>query len=234
MRQYVLTRAAYGPEWTLEANARRLTLTRAVTARLMAAQTNRDWTWVILVDPRDPLLDERIAVFAEAAPRLHVIRWTGSGSRSEVAFAAYRAPWSEAIGPRDDRILQTRLDDDDGLAPSALATYRARAERVRPPAILMLPRGVRVWDGRYTLAVHNRNAMHALVTGPGQTLGVYDYGHATCHRAAPIYRASVSLSWLWVRHRETLSGWRTADRPIDDGVRRLFPIDWTALSEAWA
>lgn len=236
MRQYVLTRSAFGPEWSLEANRRRLAMTRAVTAPLMAAQTNRDWTWLVLMDPRDPLRCEREAVFASAAPRLRVIRWQppAPGSPQDTAFAAYRAPWTDVIGPRDEPVMQVRLDDDDGLAPGAIATYAMRARSIRSRTILMFPRGIRVWDGRYTVAVHRRNAMHALVTGPGDDLGVYDYGHATCDRAAPVRTAGVSLGWLWVRHADTISGWHSANRRIDEGVRRRFPVDWAALEEAWA
>ncbi len=55
LRHFVLTRSAYGPAWSIEANRRRLAVTKAVTARLMAAQTTRVWTWVVLLDRRDPL-----------------------------------------------------------------------------------------------------------------------------------------------------------------------------------
>ena len=68
MRHFVLTRSVYGPEWSDEANARRLTITAAVTARLMAAQTTRDWTWVVALHPDDPLLELRREVFRAAAP----------------------------------------------------------------------------------------------------------------------------------------------------------------------
>lgn len=232
MRQYVLTRSAFGPEWSIEANRRRLAITHAVTVPLMAAQTNRDWTWVVLLHARDPLAREREALFASAAPRLHVIRWSGSAPTvQDAAFAAYRAPWSEAIGPRDDVIVQTRLDDDDGLAPSALADVRARAGRRR--AILMFPRGIRVWAGRYSIVRHDRNAMHTLITGPRDELGVYDYGHTRCRDVAQV-RPIHGLGWLWVRHSDAISGWHVANRPLDERVRRLFPVDWPALDRAWA
>ena len=41
MRFYVLTRSAYGPAWDLDANRRRLAVTRAVTAAAMRAQTDQ-------------------------------------------------------------------------------------------------------------------------------------------------------------------------------------------------
>ena len=71
-----MTRSAYGPAWSLEANRRRLAVTRAVTARLMGLQADRDWTWIVLLDERDRLLEERMAVFAAAAPAFVPILWT--------------------------------------------------------------------------------------------------------------------------------------------------------------
>lgn len=250
MRAYVLTRSAYGPEWTLEANRRRLEVTAAVTARLMAAQTDRDWTWVVLLHEQDPLRVERTAVFAAAAPRCSVVPWTPPARPSQapwdrhaatkkikdaIAYEAYRAPWSDALGDRDEAVMQVRLDDDDGLAVDALVRYRRAAMRLRGRSILMLPYGVRVWDGRYSRVRHERNAMHALLTPPGDAGTVYDYPHAECHsdrraRGAPVLLVDDRIGWLWLRHRDTLSGWKRADRSLDRSIRKLFPIDWSVIT----
>lgn len=245
MRHYVLTRAVYGPQWSAEANRRRLDVTRAVTASLMAAQTSRDWTWVVALDPRDPLLEERRAVFGDAAPDYAEVLWESPAvppadrhaspyrGVQQVAFAAYGAPWNDVIGDRDEPILQTRIDDDDGLAVDSIARYQAASRRIRRRTILMLPWGVRVWNRRYSVVRHARNAMHTLVTPAGDATCVYDYGHATCHKAAPIQTVDHSWGWLWVRHRDTISGWKQAVRPISGDVRRKFPADWRALEAAW-
>jgi hypothetical protein len=237
VRHYVLTRSVYGPEWTPEENARRLALTRAVTVPLMAAQDNRNWTWIVALHPDDPLLTERRAAFQSAAPAYRELLWS-PGERStpqDVASRAYRSvPWSDAIGPRDDVLLQTRLDDDDGLVPDAIKRFQHDTRlSVLPAAILMLPRGIRVWDGRYSMVRHTSNAMHTLMTAPGNRLGVYDYGHTRCRRAAPVKMLGDRLGWLWVRHRDTISGWHEAHKPLCDGVRAAFPIDWQALEAAW-
>jgi hypothetical protein len=249
VRHYVLTRSAYGPAWTIEANRRRLNMTRAVTVRLMAAQTSRNWTWIVLLDRRDPLYDERCAVFAAAAPTFIALPWTPPGNPKaapwdrnassttavqRIAAAAYKAPWREVIGPREDTVLMTRLDDDDGLAVDAIARYQAAARRVTKRTILMLPSGVRIWRGLYADVRHLRNAMHTLVTPPGDGGCVYDYGHAKCERAAPIVMVDQRWGWLWVRHRDTISGHRKAERPISSAVRAAFPVDWKALVKSWA
>jgi len=248
MRTYVLTRAAYGPAWDIEGNARRLAVTAAVTAPLMAAQTDRDWTWIVLLDERDALLQQRQTVFEAAAPAFIPLMWTPprhpqaapwdrhageTNTIQRIAAEAYRAPWRETIGITDEPVMMVRLDDDDGLAPDVISRYRAAAARVKTRTILMLPAGVRVWRGRYSRVRHERNAMHALVTPPGDGTCVYDYGHAKCHRAAPIVMVDQRWGWLWVRHRDTISGWKRAELPITRDVRDAFPVDWRALRRIW-
>lgn len=244
VRHLVLTRSAYGPDWTPAAIERRLRVTAGVTARLMAAQTTRDWTWVVLVDPRDPFLAKRLEILRAAAPRLVPIEWIPGnvapapwdphGDRAnriqQIAATAYRAPWAQAVGPRDELVLQTRLDDDDGLAIDALERVQAAARTVTARTALMHPFGVRVWAGRYSRVRHDTNAMHTLATLAGDELGVYDYGHRKVAAAAPVRIVDNDVAWLWARHVDTISGHRQADHPISTAVRRLFPIDWSVLA----
>lgn len=244
MRHFVLTRSAYGTEWTPEANRRRLAVTAAVTARLMAQQTNPDWTWIVLLHSRDPFLEKRLALFTAAAPAIVPIYWEprdlaaapwdrhgGSTSRvQQVAATAYRAPWADALGDRQQLTLMTRLDDDDGLAVDALERIAAAARGVTERTALMQPIGFRVWDGRYSRVRHDTNAMHTLATPAGDELVVYDYGHRRVAEVAPVVTVDEEPAWLWMRHRDTISGWKKADRPITNDLRRLFPIDWSAVA----
>ena len=247
MSLFVLTRSAYGPAWSPEANRRRLEVTRATTAPLMAAQTDRDWTWVVLLDVRDPLYAERAGVFAAAAPRTAILTWdpearphTGAPWARHapgrlvcrIAASAYGAPWRDAMG-FGEPLLQVRLDDDDGLAPDALERYRRAAAADTSRRVLMLPRGLRVWMGRYTEVRHERNAMHCLVTPADDRGTVYDYGHSSVATTNRVVMVDDRWGWLWVRHRDTISGWKTSAEPITPGVRAAFPADWAALEAAW-
>lgn len=245
-RQYVMTRSSYGPEWTLAQNRSRLAITRAVTARLLARQRDAaDWTWIVLMDGRDPLITERMAVFADAAPRFEPIIWTpgedaegapwdkhrdGATRSQRVAATAYKHPAWLQLTPRDEPALQTRLDDDDGLAVDYLARVRDASRRLTARTALMLPVGYRVWDGRQTSVRHDTNAMHTLFTPAGDETTVYSYGHRLVGRGQPVVTVDERPAWLWVRHENTISGWRRADYPITRAVKRLFPIDWRALS----
>lgn len=243
MRHYVLTRSAYGPAWDIGANRRRLAITRAVTAQLMARQTTCAWSWVVLLDERDPMLGDRMRVYADSSPEFLPIVWTpptvtvaprptsSLQLRQRIAAADYRAPWRGTVGSADDTVLMTRLDDDDGLAVDAIERYQ-RAVGGRREA-LVLPVGIRLWRGRYEPVRHERNAMHTLVTPPGDEGTVYDYSHTKMAAAVPVRLLDDEPGWVWVRHRDTISMWRKATSPITRAVRLLFPLDWVALQEAW-
>jgi len=249
VRHYVLTRSAYGPEWDIEANRRRLDITRAVTARLMAAQSVRDWTWIVALHPGDPLLEERVALFTAAAPTFVPMFWQPPAQMDRVdwdpepqrrvstpelvAASAYKAPW-RALMPFDEPFLQTRLDDDDGLARDALQRYQRASSKGHQRMILMLPRGLRVYGSRFAVVTHNKNAMHTLVTPKGDGLCVYDYGHTKCFRVGPVRAVDARLGWVWTRHRDTLSGWRNTDHHLSNSIRRLFDIDWAVIAAAEA
>jgi hypothetical protein len=240
MTQYVLTRSAYGPAWDRAANARRLAMTRAVTARLMAAQTVTDWTWVVLLDERDPNLRARLALYGDSAPAFVplVVRPETERSRDvrqRIASAGYLAKWRSVI-PSDDTALLTRLDDDDGFTPDALARYRAAAQGIVVRTALMLPMGIHLWQTRYSVVCHERNAMHTLVTPPGDVSCVYDYNHTKVRDHVPVKVVDREWGWLWMRHDDTISGARnpvrwggTRPAPINPTVRQSFPIDWSFL-----
>jgi hypothetical protein len=236
-----LTRSAYGPEWSVEANRRRLEITRAVTAASLAAQTV-DWTWLVVLDERDPLLEERRSAFGDCIPILwrppdnpQAATWDRHGQSARkvqrIAAEAYRAPWRAHIP--DGPVLMTRLDDDDALAPDALARYQHAARNARRRMVFMLPQGVRVWKGRYEVVRHTTNAMHTLFAPNGDDMTVYDYGHRKVAKVAPVVMVDQAWGWLWVRHRDTISGWKRATEPVTDYVRGMFPIDWTVLESSW-
>ncbi len=223
MRHYILTRSAYGPSWDVEANRRRLEMTKATTIRSLADQ--HGFRWLVLLHRDDALLTERQKAFGAIGAEFLYL--DSLGTPAEVAWAGYRAEWAVAIGPRDDWVAMTRLDDDDALAPWAVARIQAKAAEVTRRAALVFPLGIRVWNGAYTLVRHDSNAMHTLVTPPGDALTVYDYGHRDVRQHAPTRMIDNRPAWLWSRHPDTISGWRIAGRALSPEIRALFDVDWS-------
>lgn len=229
MRHFICIRSAYGPAWSLEANRRRLALTEGVTLRSLRSQTERSFTLVVLLHAADPLRQERMRAFAQFPA---TFLWTDDDrAPADVAFGAYRADWAAAIGPRDEAVVMTRLDDDDAFAPWAMALVSEEARKVRARTALVFPLGIRVWQGGYSLVRHVSNAMHTLVTPPGEGMTVYDYGHRKVRKIAPVRLIGRRPAWLWARHPDTISGWRISSMALDDYARRQFDVDWRLFGE---
>ena len=215
---YVLTRAVYSPDrWDREAIKRRLRIFEGVTAASLRAQSV-EFTWVLAVHPQDPYLRERLEI--SGATPLFV---ADSSERPDAALNAYNADW-----PRDGR-LTTRLDDDDAFTKDALARIQRAAKSLRRRTVLMFPRGIRVSGGLYTKVWHSSNAMATLFTPPNDSAMVYDFRHREVRRFCPVRMVDDRVGWLWVRHDDTLSGWKMAARPVDEALKAQFPVDWSVL-----
>ena len=221
MRHLVLTRSAYGPSYPLDANRRRLALTLAVTVPCMREQIDRAWTWVVLLDPDDPLRAEREAAFSSAGPTefLHD-RIDPAGRQDGTALGRWSLPRS---GP----LLSTRLDDDDAIAPWFLDTVA----RVRPiqRRLIAMPYGW-WWAAGHVRPLRYQRNMFLSLYSPDGSRHVMETAH---NRASSLGQTQDAgdkrRSWMWVRHRDARGGMLRAHRRPPPEMRATFPIDWTAL-----
>ena len=223
MRHLVLTRAAYGPKYPLEANRRRLALTVAVAAPCMAAQYDRAWTWCVLLDPDDPLRDERMAAFSSAGPTLFLDGSINPAGRQD---STALGRWNLSLsGPT----LTTRLDDDDAIAPWFLDTVA----RVQPKkrALISIPNGWWWADGQVRALRFQRNMFLSLYS-PDGSHHIMETAHNRASHLGPTQDADRRPGWLWVRHRDARGGMLKAHRRVTGEMRATFPIDWTALDAA--
>jgi len=233
MRIFVLTRAVYGMDWSVEQNARRLHMFRAVTVASLRAQTERHWEWVLAVDRADPYRARRIALARSAGVPVRVLYVSYDSesvqSRARVAAKAYGAPWHDTIDPAFDETLTVRLDDDDALAPRTLRRMRRVAEQQSGLTAIIATQGIRVWDGQWEPVTHPTNAMAGCFSPQGDPTVVYDYSHKHVEQAVPnVVYIKGKPAWLWMRHADTLTDHhRMARRQMNDGVQALFPtVDW--------
>ena len=211
MKHYVTTVSYRGADYPLDANRRRLALLRGITVPTLAAQ-GTDWTWIVYVNPADPLLDERMDAFRSAGVPVIPIQ-----QRPEDVI-----DWS---GP----VLTTRIDDDDGFAPHAFRLLHKAASRLTTRTALMFPTGFRVYQGRFDLVSNARNAWVSIYAPKGDRAHVRMEQHRRIWRFAPIVNVDTDPAWLWVRHQDTDSGIRRARRRINDGLRSRFPVDWSLV-----
>lgn len=209
MRHYVLTRSHRGPDYPLDANRRRIELLRRVTAASLSVQSTK-WTWIVYINPADPLLDERLDAFASAGAPVFPITHTGE----------------EPIDWSDD-VLTTRIDDDDAFSRDA---FRRLSGAVRPKRrVLMFPCGYRYHAGLVEPIVHRRNAWSSLFAPRGDQVHIRMAVHPKVNRLAPTQMLDNEPAWLWVRHPDAETLFRRATDPLTDEVKALYHVDWEYL-----
>jgi hypothetical protein len=237
VKHYLLTRSAYGPRVPLEVNRRRLDILRGVTARSLAAQTQRDVTWLVLIDPRDPLLTERMAVLESVGLPL-LTAPAGSLVRDHIKDRP-QGPWARSIdwsGP----VLTSRIDDDDAYMPWALAAFQEKGEEREAHRgarmVWVLPLGFRVAAGRLNQRSDMGSQFATLYAPRGDRTTIMDINHTSASQLAPVRVASEAPAWLWLRHelaRSANSGasqrHRDRMRPVPKAIRREFPVDWDLI-----
>lgn len=214
MKHYVLTPSHRGPDYPIEANRRRLEILRGVTVRSLASQ-GTDWTWLVYVNRDDPLLRERLAAFRSAGVRVVPI-YDGKPER--------KIDWS---GP----VLTTRIDDDDAFARGAFAELHRELEQ-RPPKgreALIFPHGYRVNEGRYIPVTNRKNAWVSLYAPQGDRIHVRAIQHRRVWTLAPVRFLERRRAFLWVRHPDTLTAFRSTLYPITPEIQSMFDIDWSLV-----
>lgn len=204
-------------------------MTEAVTVPCLREQTFKGFTWVVAVDRHDPTLEERMSLFRSSGVKVEFLMCgTGTRNRDQAAAELYNLPWGQATGPHDEVTLTTRLDDDDGITPDFLQRLSDRATKaeVDGRGCWMFPHGYRVWGRHQTAVEHNTNAWATMQTPPGDRTHCYTFRHRVVKRHVKVRVVDRQPAWLWVRHDDTLSGWKQAAQPVDDSLRALFPVDW--------
>lgn len=217
MKHYVMTAAYRGPDYPLNANARRIDLARRVTARSLAAQDG-DWTWLVYVHPEDPLLADRLDAFRSAG---HPVVPVEDNEDVERAI-----DWS---GP----VLTTRIDDDDAFAAGAFARLYRWHKRFMPsePTAYIFPCGYHVRDGRVAANRHLRNAWSSLYAPAGYREHIRLVQHQRVPGAYPVRLLDEEPAWLRVSHNDNERPTSHRPRgPITAGVRALYPVDWDLLA----
>lgn len=240
MKHYILTRSAYAPTYPIASNRRRVELLARITAASLAAQTTRDLTWLVLIDPADRLLRERQAAI-ESAGIPYILAPAGNLERGGIHDRPY-GPWADHID-WSGTVLTTRLDDDDALAPAALAHVQ-RAAAVSEPVVWTLPVGYRIVGPRAFQIRWPLAQFGTLQSPPGRRATIFDVSHQRAAELAPLRPASDDPAWLWVRHAITRSRidvgrqtkingrWEGRATRITPEIRALFPIDWALLEGA--
>lgn len=213
MRHYILTASSRGLDYPIEANRRRIAITRGVTARSLRTQ-NTPFTWLVYVNADDPLLEERLDAFRSAGQP--VVPMTGGDPVPYI-------DWTEPV-------LTTRIDDDDAFARDALLRITGCAGTLTERTVLMLPVGYRVNGLRQIPVINRKNAWSSLWAPTGDRTHIRMRQHRRTWELAPVRIVDDRPAFLWVRHPDTQTPFRSARDPITARVRQLFDVDWDLIA----
>lgn len=170
----------------------------------VAAQTGRDFTWIIYFDKDTP------TVFKERVAAL----------QREVPFEAYytglfpATGWSrsvaEVLGGMPARLLSSRLDNDDGLAADFMerTAAAARGQVPAPRTGIVITRGFIRSDSRAYEISHRCNAFTSWLedgSDPAQVLTAMGINHMEAPRHGPLVQVPGPGGWLQVVHGGNVS-----------------------------
>jgi hypothetical protein len=163
----------------------------------VAGQTRLDFVWLVH--------------YAESTPPEYVARLERCRDLVDLRLVTERTGWREAtaaaLEPGVDRVLTTRLDNDDALQRGAMAALR-RAATSRGPEFLNLPRGysVSLQTGEVRLFEELSNPFLSLVEpAVDELLTVTCTSHRRAAEVAPVRQVRRRRpSWLRVVHERNL------------------------------
>lgn len=230
MKHLVITLSIYSPEVEREWNENRVRMVESNSAPSMAAQTTRDFEWMVCLHPHDPFLERRIAAFSAGAECRFVYFDPESPQRNDPvdgrvnhrASDALIENWRQAswrvdrmilpmIQELDRPLLMTRFDDDDAFAIDAFERIQAAAKPEPEPVVLMQPEGYIVW-ATPPIEVqpfrHPANGFSSILAPAGSHVHPYTYGHNRVVDRLPVRVVDDDVAWLMFRHEDNMSVFR--------------------------
>lgn len=193
------------PDWL----ARRFTLFEEICLPSMAAQSSKNFHWIIYFDEHTPdSFRERIDTLRQTVP------FTPYFTDLFQADGWVRS-LEEVIPARSARLLSTRLDNDDALARDYVERVQSEAERHAGslPVSLNFQNGfIRTDDSLYAIQ-HSRNAFFSRLCRwePGMVVA-NGIQHMDLERHGPVVQIDGPGAWLQVVHGQNVSnkvrGWR--------------------------
>ena len=177
------------PEWL----AVRLGLLEHYTAPALAAQTDGDFVWLMLVSPDTPeAVLARIAKLAAAVPQLRVAPVKRNLSQKKLITSLF---------PDAGFIISARLDTDDAVSPDYIAAIRRHLTGDRF-AFVNFDNGLML-DREFGCVYRRRyysNPFIAVCEPVKKMIGIYGYSHCFIHFCGPVVHVSGGPYWLQVVH----------------------------------
>jgi len=165
----------------------------------MAAQTERRFQWIIYFDENTPeQFRGRIAQAQSMVP--FEARFVGITRMSDVARDVI-----ERVKPGTQRVLTTRLDNDDAVSSAFLANVRIAAEQSPDDTVLNFPHGFALRDGRLYTAYDSSNPFTSLVEDCQDIQTIWSAQHRELGTKWRLKQVDVRYLWLQIVHGENVA-----------------------------
>lgn len=225
MKHFVLTRfniASPGRETPIRNSPgwleRRFELFESYCLPSMSAQDCSDYHWLIYFDEHTPRqFVERI----DAARQIASFEPIFVGS-----FIAQRARDDIAarMDPEEERLLTTRLDNDDAVSRDFLSRLRNHANAVPDGTIMNFPVGIALRNGKLYTARDESNPFTSLVERTAEARTIWAAPHTELMATFPIVQIEAPPAWLQVVHGENVTNRIKGHRIRDQQVMARFAL----------
>lgn len=194
----------------------------------VSAQTNTDFTWLVLFDeqtpPRYKALINVFAKFKSFTPvycgAFDTIMPTVSQRMKEIA-------------PDAEWFVSTRLDNDDALSTGFVQCLHGvvnslTEENLRPSDTLYInfPNGLQWHDGDFYDFQDVTNAFVSLVERPDDPHTVFWVDHPCIHDVAPVIQAKTDPLWLQVVHDMNVYNYVRGEKMDATALVERFPCNF--------
>ena len=192
------------------------------------AQTDQDFTWLVLFDEQTPArYRTMINVYARYANFTPV--WCG-GFRTIMPQVVRTM---RELAPDADWLLTTRLDNDDGLSVGFVRCLHGvvdslAEDNLKPTDTLYInfPNGLQYNNGDFYDFKDLTNAFVSLLERCDDPHTVFWVDHPSIHDVAPVIQAETNPLWLQVVHDMNVYNYLRGERIESEDVRRFFPCDF--------
>lgn len=186
----------------------------------VAAQTARDFHWIIYFDAgTPPAFRDRI----EACRRIFPFTAYYTGA---VTAELWPRTLTDTVTERTPWMLTTRFDNDDALAVDHVARLQAAVARQDPPrrGSLNFPRGFVLEGGKIYALTHVSNSFSSwLEPWTEKTRTVISINHLKMTRVGPVAQVEGPAAWLQVVHGGNVSNKVRGRRVVPDQATDRFP-----------
>lgn len=193
----------------------------------VAAQTEQNYTWLVLFDEQTPGKYLRL-INAYAKHPNFVPVYCGDHPVMPGVIARMKELASDA-----EWLLTTRLDSDDALSIDFVRCLHGVVKTLSEDALkpsdtlyINFPNGLQLHEGEFYDFRDETNAFVSLLERNKDPHGVFWIDHPGIYEKAPVIQAETTPLWLQVLHEINLYNYLRGEKTGSADYRRLFPCHY--------